>query len=252
MIVNSATPSPREGEGRGGGRTAPGDGQDGIASRVRHAALDALARLDLVPVAAAARALAPRVRAGGVLHVLGAGHSQLLALEGFYRAGGPAWLVPLVDERLSPARGVRVTEYERSPGLGPDLVGGLDPCGALLVVSSSGRNAVPVEAAAAARAAGLLTIAITSRGPGNRLAPAVEHVLDSGVPAGDATVPVGGARMGPISTVVGAVLLHALLAETETLLGCGSVLISNNVEGGDAHNAALIVRYPHLAGRPLP
>jgi uncharacterized phosphosugar-binding protein len=221
-----------------------------VAWRVRQAALDALGRLDLAPVAAAGQALAPRVRAGSLLHVLGAGHSQLLALEGFYRAGGPAWVVPLVDERLSPARGVRVTAHERSPGLGADLVAGLDPAGALLVVSSSGRNAVPVEAAQAADAAGLLTIAITSRTPGNRLAAAVGHVLDSGVPSGDAAVPVGAARMGPLSTVVGAVLLHALLAETEALLGGASVLISNNVDGGDGHNAALIARYPHLLPSP--
>jgi len=224
------------------------NGTTAVASLVRQAALDALGRLDLAPVPAAAADLAARVRGGGLLHVLGAGHSQLLALEGFYRAGGPAWVRPLVDERLSPARGVRVTGYERSPGLGSELASRLDPAGALLVVSSSGRNAVPVEAATAATAAGLLTIAITSRTPGNRLAEAVVHVLDNGVPAGDASVDVGAVRMGPLSTVVGAVLLHALLAETEAALGGGSVLISNNVDGGDAHNRVLIERYPHLAG----
>jgi uncharacterized phosphosugar-binding protein len=222
----------------------------GAAGRVREAALEALGRLDLAPVAAAAAALAPRIRAGGLLHVLGAGHSQLLALEGFYRAGGPGWVCPALDERLSPGRGVRVTEYERGPGLGPGLVARLDPAGALLVVSTSGRNAVPVEAAEAGRATGLLTIAITSAAPGNRLAAAVEYVLDSRVPAGDAAVAVGEARMGPVSTVAGAVLLHALLAETEELLGARSVLVSNNVEGGDRHNRDIIERYPHLAGQP--
>src|SRR2546429_1463880 len=120
------------------------------ADAVRQAALDALQRLDLAPVVAAAKALAERIRVGGLLHVFGAGHSQLLALEGFYRAGGPAWLVPVLDDRLSSARGFRVTEYERSPGLGGALVAGLDPRGALLVISSSGRNAAPVEAAQAA------------------------------------------------------------------------------------------------------
>jgi uncharacterized phosphosugar-binding protein len=221
-------------------------GRSRPAAAVRQAALDALARLDLAPVAPAAAALACRVRAGGLLHVLGAGHSQLLALEGFYRAGGPAWLVPVLDGRLSSARGFGVTEYERRPGLGATLVSGLDAGGALLVVSSSGRNAVPVEAAEAARAAGLLTIAITSPSPGNRLAAAVEHVLDSAVLPGDATVPVGDVRMGPVSTVTGAVLLHALLAETEAALGSGEVLVSNNIEGGDERNAALIARHPHL------
>jgi uncharacterized phosphosugar-binding protein len=222
----------------------------GLADRVREAAIVALRRLDLAPVAAAAAALAPRVGGGGLLHVLGAGHSQLLALEGFYRAGGPGWVRPVLDPRLSTAGGARVTDHERSPGVGPDLVAGLDPAGALLVVSSSGRNAVPVEAAQAGRRAGLLTIAITAVAPGNRLAAAVEHVLDSRVPAGDASVEVCGVRMAPVSTVAGAVLLHALLAETEHRLGGGSVLVSNNVDGGDDHNRAIIERYPHLAGEP--
>jgi uncharacterized phosphosugar-binding protein len=216
------------------------------AAAVRRAAVDALAGLNLAPVAPAAAALAARVSGGGLLNVLGAGHSQLLALEGFYRAGAPAWVRPLLDERLSPACGVRVTEFERSAGLGRELVESLGPGGALLVISNSGHNAVPVEAAEAGVAAGLLTIAITSRTPRNRLAALVDHVFDTGVPPGDAAVAVAGARMGPLSTVVGAVFLHALLAETEAALGAGSVLISNNVDGGDGHNAPLILRYPHL------
>jgi uncharacterized phosphosugar-binding protein len=219
-----------------------------VAASIRRAAIDALDRLDLAPVTAAARALAPRVRAGGLLQTFGSGHSQLLALEGFYRAGGPAWLRPLVDDRLSPTRGFSVTTYERSEGLGAELAARLGPADSLLVVSTSGRNAVPVELAATAAAAGLLTIAITTRAPGNRLAAAVHHVLDAGVPTGDASVEVGGARMGPLSTVVGGVLLHGLLAETEVLLGGASVLVSNNLEGGDVHNRALIEQYPHLLG----
>ena len=237
-----------------GRRFAPPDppafegGSGSLAESVRQAAVEALARLDLAAVSAAAQDLAPRVRAGGLLQTFGSGHSQLLALEGFYRAGGPAWLRPLVDDRLSPIRGFSVTSYERSEGLGGELAARLGPHDSLLVVSTSGRNAVPVELAEAAGAAGLLTIAITTRRPGNRLAAAVAHVLDAGVPVGDASVEVGGARMGPLSTVVGGVLLHGLLAETEAALGAGSVLVSNNVDGGDVHNRALIERYPHLLG----
>jgi uncharacterized phosphosugar-binding protein len=219
-----------------------------LAGSIRKAAVEAIDRLDLAAVTDAARALAPRVRAGGLLQTFGSGHSQLLALEGFYRAGGPAWLRPLVDDRLSPVRGFSVTAYERSEGLGRELAARLGPADSLLVVSTSGRNAVPVELAEAASAAGLLTIAITTRAPGNLLAAAVDHVLDAGVPAGDASVDVGGARMGPLSTVVGGVLLHGLLAETEAVLGARSVLVSNNQEGGDVHNRALFVRYPHLLG----
>jgi uncharacterized phosphosugar-binding protein len=219
------------------------------AAAVRDAAVQALTHLDLSPIQPAAAALAERVQAGRLLHVLGAGHSQLLALEGFYRAGVPAWVVPVLDERLNPARGARVTEYERSSGLARQLIADLDNSGALVVVSNSGRNAVPVEAAEAARAAGLVTIAITSRAPSNRLAEVADHVLDTAIPAGDATVAVGQVRMAPLSTIVGAVLLHALLVETEAMLGGGDVLVSNNVDGGYARNETLLDRYPHLWGR---
>src|SRR5205823_1053880 len=112
------------GDGGGAARARPRGDRAALGGRgrrgrhrgraVRQAAVEALNRLDLTEVTAAARALAPRVRAGGLLQTFGSGHSQLLALEGFYRAGGPAWLRPLVDDRLSPVRGFSVTRYERS------------------------------------------------------------------------------------------------------------------------------------------
>jgi len=222
-----------------------------VAEHVRRAALEGVGRLELAAVEAAATALAERVGAGGLLHVLGTGHSQLLALEGYYRAGGPAWVAPLVDLQLSPVQGVNARVFEGTVGIGRRLVAEIGAEHALLVASNSGRNAVPVEAAEAAAAAGLLTLAITSRSTGNRLAAIVDHVLDTAVPPGDAAIEVGGkgVRMAPLSTIVGAVMLHALLAQTEAALGAAHVLVSNNVPGGHERNAPLIARYPHL--RPL-
>jgi uncharacterized phosphosugar-binding protein len=219
-----------------------------LAERVRDAYATAVTGLDLTPIVPAADALAARLRDGGLLHVLGCGHSQALALEGYHRAGAPAWVAPVLDSRLSPARGAAGTAAERTEGLGAELVARLDPAKAraLLVISNSGRSAVPVEAARAARAAGLVTIAITAPGPDNRLAAAVDHVLASNVPKGDAAVEVADERMAPLSTVVGAVLLHALLAETEARLESPSVLTSVHVDGGQDRNATLLARYPHL------
>ncbi|HEY6379778.1 MAG TPA: SIS domain-containing protein [Candidatus Dormibacteraeota bacterium] len=218
------------------------------AERVRAAYAAAVAALDLTPVGPAADALAARLQDGGLLHALGCGHSQALALEGYHRAGAPAWVAPLLDARLDPGRGAEETATEHTEGLGRELVARLDPtrARALLLISNSGRAAVLQEAALAARGAGLLTIAITSPGPDNRLALAVEHVLATNVPNGDAVVEISGARMAPLSTVVGAVLLHALLAETEARLGAGTVLVSVHVAGGERRNATLLDRYPHL------
>lgn len=218
------------------------------ADDVRRASAAAIESLDLTPVAAAAEALARALGEGdGLLHVLGCGHSQAIALEGYHRAGAPAWVAPVLDPQLSPTRGASGIEAERMPGLGTALVDRLPRAArALLVVSTSGRNAVPVEAAKAARDRGMLTIAITARSPVNRLAAASYHVLDTAVPEGDASIDVAGERMAPLSTVAAAVLLHCLLAETEARLGGGAVLSSVNVDGGEARNARHVARYPHL------
>ena len=214
---------------------------------VRDSYVRALLALDLAPIAGAAQDLAPRIAAGGLLWTLGTGHSQSVALEGYHRAGAPAWVAPLVDDRVAASRGARGTAAERTAGLGSEFADRLRrDDGALLVVSTAGVNPVPLEAAARARERGLVTIAITARGPSNRLATLVDHVLDTGAPAGDASVMVAGQAMAPISTVAGAVLLHALLVETERLLGGGNVLASVNVPDGDDHNSRLLARYPHL------
>ena len=54
----------------------------------------------------AARLVADSVAAGGVLHLFGAGHSQLLALDAYARAGGLACVNPILDPALSPATGL--------------------------------------------------------------------------------------------------------------------------------------------------
>ena len=91
------------------------------AEAVREAFTTAIGRLDMDQVAPAANALAERLRDGGLLYILGCGHSQVLAFEGYYRAGAPAWVAPLLDDRVSPARGAGCTDAEllghlRSPG----------------------------------------------------------------------------------------------------------------------------------------
>jgi uncharacterized phosphosugar-binding protein len=225
----------------------------GPAASVRAAYSRSIARLDMEQVMPAAAALAGRLGDAGVMLVIGCGHSQLLALEGFYRAGAPAWVAPLLDERVSPARGVGCTLAEREQGLGAELVSRAVtrvPARALLVVSASGRPAVPREAAETARGLGLLTLALTGGDGSNPLAALVDHVLHTGVDPADAAVRVDGVLMAPQSTVCGAVLLHALLAETEARRGRRQVLVSAHQEGGEAQNRALVALFPHLAPSP--
>lgn len=215
-------------------------------------------------VTRAASLVADALATGGLLHTFGTGHSHLLAEEVFYRAGGLAAVNPiLVDPLMLHAGAVRSTALERVSGVGEVLLDAeaVGTGDVLLVISNSGGNAVAVEMAQAAARRGLATIALTSvrhatdstaraGGEGPRLHEVVDVVLDNGGRPGDACVEVADLVVAPTSTVVGAALLQAVVAETvELLLARGvapEVFRSSNLAGGDAHNAALAQRY---AGR---
>ena len=122
---------------------------------------------------AAARLAAGGVAAGGVLHLFGAGHSQLLVLDAFTRAGGLACVNPILDPDLSPATGLELARVERTSGRAAAILEGEDlrPGEVVLVVSNSGVNAVPVEVALGCRERGLRVVALTNLEQAKRTAP---------------------------------------------------------------------------------
>jgi uncharacterized phosphosugar-binding protein len=225
-----------------------------------------LRRTAAAPLERAVEAMLAAVRADGLIHVFGTGHSHLLAEEAHFRAGGLApvvpWLAPAVMLQDGAAAGGRL---ERLPGLVAALFADrpIGPRDVLVVVSNSGVNAAPVEAAEMGRARGATVIALTSEvysraaAQGRRrIADIADIVLDTGAPPGDAgqeTGP-GGPRVGPVSTVIGAALLNAALAETARRLvaeaGAAPVYLSANMPGAAERNAALVTRWrprnPHL------
>jgi uncharacterized phosphosugar-binding protein len=210
------------------------------------------------PLEAAARLVADSVAAGGVLHVFGAGHSQLVALDAYLRAGGLACVNPIVDPLLAPAAGREVSRRERQQGLAATLLEGEDlrPGEVVLVVSNSGVNAVPVELAVGCRDRGLTVVALTNvdqakatpaRHPsGAKLHEVADVVVDNRCPAGDAAVPLDSLRVGPLTTVVGAAVVAALAARVAELLqqrGAGvPVLVSQNLDGGAAERNDELLR----------
>jgi uncharacterized phosphosugar-binding protein len=221
------------------------------------------------PLEAAARLIAGSVAAGGILHLFGAGHSQLVALDAYVRAGGLACVNPIVDPALSPVVGLDVGRVERTPGHAAAVLQGQDlrPGEVVLVVSSSGVNAVPVDVALGCRDRGLRVVALTNVGQaeataarhpsGARLHELADVVIDNRCPAGDAAVPLAsGDRVGPLTTVVGAAVVAALAARVaELLLEQGHsppVLASQNLDGRRVadHNAELL--RPYRARNRLP
>ncbi|MEM8909090.1 MAG: sugar isomerase domain-containing protein [Bacteroidota bacterium] len=100
-----------------------------------------------------------------LIHTFGTGHSHMVGLELFTRAGGLANVNILLDSNVIALEGSRRSAAtERIPGLAKVLWDQhqIDSKDILLLISNSGRNAMPIEMAMLAKAKGLKTIAITS------------------------------------------------------------------------------------------
>lgn len=217
-------------------------------------------------LAEAAEAVERTARADGLVYIFGTGHSHTLAEEAHFRAGGLALTVPILSGTTMVHEGaVAGTVFERMSGIVAPIFARY-PIGAddvLIVVSNSGVNAAPVEAARIGKERGATVIAITSEiyskaaaHGRTRLADVADIVLDNGAPPGDAiaSVPNSELRVGPVSTSIGAALMNAVLAEAAARLqasGEGApIYLSANMPGAAEVNEALIARYrkrnPHL------
>ncbi|REE85294.1 putative phosphosugar-binding protein [Paenibacillus taihuensis] len=210
----------------------------------------------------AALLIVDAIEAGRTLHVFGTGHSHMLAEELFYRAGGLACVNPILEEGLMLHRNaVQSTELERLEGLASVLLKQQSPKvgDVIIIASNSGRNAANIEMALSAKASGLKVIAITSlnhanasssrHSSGKRLHEVSDVVIDNQGCIGDAAVEIAGLpiKVSPTSTVLGACIVNAIVAEVvELLLHRGmmpDLFASSNMDGGDAHNRRLIDRY---------
>lgn len=196
------------------------------------------------------------VRQGKSLYVFGSGHSALLPMELFHRAGGPSFLIPMVIESLLPLTGPKVVRlFERSLGSAEILLDRFNPPkGEMLwLVSQSGINSLTVELALHAKNRGLHTVAFTSvehsravasRHPsGQKLYQICDAVVDLQGKPGDASLDVSaGAAVGPLSTLTGIFLAHSLLSVSMAQLereGIRCAYTSVNTPEGEKRNLDL-------------
>ncbi|MFI1483071.1 SIS domain-containing protein [Streptomyces sp. NPDC020747] len=242
-------------------------GDSKLAGQFFDAAIGLLQRVrdeEAGAVEAAGTLIADTVADGGRLFAFGAGHSSLAAQDLVYRAGGLALMnllavpgavgVDVVPATLGSALervdGLASAVLDTSPARSGDV---------LVIVSLSGRNALPVEMAMHARALGLRVIGVTSvayasetesrHTSGTYLKDHCDVVLDSKIAIGDAeltldTVP---APFAPASTVVTSALLQAVMAiAAGTLADRGiepPLLRSGNVDGGHEWNGRVFEEY---------
>lgn len=199
---------------------------------------------------------------GGWIYTSGTGHSHLLAEEIFYRAGGFARVIPILDPDLMlHVDATGSTELERKEGYAAQLLASypISDKDVFILSSNSGRNAVSIEMAQFARQKGAKVIAITNyahsksvdsrHSSGLKLYEIADVYLDNFGEIGDAAISVSGlhSKMGATSTVVGSALLHAMMIQAaEICLIRGhvpEVFNSSNSDDGEEHNEALIQKY---------
>ena len=208
----------------------------------------------------AAELLADTIEAGNAIFAFGATHSFILPMEMVYRTGGLMLVNAIYPHGMDlSVRPMPLTsQIERLPDYGRLLLQNspAQQGDALLIASTSGRNAVVIDMALAAEERGIGTIGITSveysasvpsRHPsGKRLLDLCDIVIDTCAPLGDAAVQVPGVeqKTGPLSTVLGAVVVNSLVCQTiANLVERGidpPIYISANMPGGDEHNARLL------------
>lgn len=169
---------------------------------------------------------------------------------------------PILVEPLMLHEGaVHSSQLERRSDYAEELLEQQDfrPGDVVFVLSTSGRNPVPIDFALAARNKGAFVIGLTSLAyaasqpsrhrSGNHLHDAVDLVIDNHAVAGDAILSAENVKVpfGPTSTVVGAVILNAIFAEAIQKMADNGfeppVFLSGNIDGGDSHNSQLIEKY---------
>lgn len=217
------------------------------------------------PIGAAAQLLVEAVVEDRSIYSFGASHSFILTEELVYRTGGLMLVNPIYPHGMNLfIRPMTATSrMERVLGLGAELLTSSTAKAGdvLLIASTSGRNAVVIDMAIAARAMELHTIGITalsytqgvaSRHPsGKKLADLCDVLIDNGAPYGDAAVQIPGfpQKVGPLSSVTGCAIVNALVAEVVVrLVKLGvtpPVFMSANLDGGDEYNARLLAENKH-------
>lgn len=208
----------------------------------------------------AAGVIAETTMARRNVFTFGCSHAGLLSLELFYRTGGLATVNPIrapgMMLEISPI--TMTSEMERLPGYG-EMILRNTPLAAgdvLLIHSVSGRNAVAIEMAQAARSIGATVIVLTNlqtsravssrHASGKKLYDFGDIVLDNCGCVGDSCLQLPGlpVKTAPTSTAIGAVLVNAIAARAiERMLEAGfepPVFLSANLDGGDEHNRRMM------------
>ncbi|PKO23902.1 MAG: hypothetical protein CVU38_01775 [Chloroflexi bacterium HGW-Chloroflexi-1] len=211
----------------------------------------------------AARIIAEAIAGGNSFFAFGCTHSSLPIQEVFYRAGGFMLINPIfapgltldvrpptMTSRLERLDGYGRLIFENVPAREGDV---------LLLISVSGRNAVPLEVALEAKRRGMKLVVITAleytqnvesrHASGKKVYELADLVLDNYSPRGDAVLELEGLpqKTGSTSGVAASCMMHAIVSQVvENLMAEGitpPVYMSGNLDGGAEYNERMLAKY---------
>ncbi|MGN1277075.1 MAG: sugar isomerase domain-containing protein [Floccifex sp.] len=194
--------------------------------------------------------------------VSGSGHSHTVAEEFYGRAGGLAFVKPILTTELTLTEHPTKSSYlERLNGYASILVDlyHISQGDIVLIASNSGRNAYPVELAIESKKKGAKVIAITNLNHSSQvtsrhesgllLKDVADLVIDNCGVVGDSALQLEGMNVGlcPTSSMANSFIVQAInVACAEELLKNNiqpPVFVSLNCDGNEDVNAALFKKY---------
>ena len=227
--------------------------------------LDKILKEEKNKILSSAKLIRDSYKRGGQLYIFGTGHSRLLGEEAFHRAGGFAAACPIRDDNLTFKKGAKkATSLERTPNIAKKALSKykITDKDILMIVSNSGVNHAPVEAAMIAKQKKIKSIALTSvkyskKAPlselNKRLYEIVDVYIDNKIPPGDSIININKFSVGPVSTITGSFILNSILIEVADMLKLEKIFpfyISSNMPNADRNNNKLENRFrkknPHL------
>ncbi len=206
----------------------------------------------------AAEMVAKTIVNDGIIYIFGCGHSHLIGLDCFYRAGGLVNVSAMLDTDLMLHNGAaKSSKMEKMSGIAESVFERycLNEKDTLIVVSTSGKNAVPCEMAKVASKNGIKNIAVVSsayfddKTETPKLYEISDIYIDNCVPHGDAVMDITNTdvKMGSVSTAASSFILNSILIEGAELAAKNGIeppiYKSGNIEGGAEYNKALIKEY---------
>lgn len=198
----------------------------------------------------------------GLIYTFGTGHSHMIAEEIFYRAGGLVPVYAIIEDGVTGNHDVTKSEFtERLHGYAKCIIDYHKPTqnDCMIIISESGRNAVPVEMAMECKKRNIPCIAITgvtySKGQssrhesGKRLYEIADIVIDNHTMFGDTCMTIEGMKqpVGPTSNIAANFIIHSLVIETIARCYNQSIEVpifySGNLDGAREKNDLMLDKY---------